>query len=138
MIQNRVNRISTQVLVAASEVVKEMGIGLDPEVYKFCLHHELFQKNIETKIDISIPIVYKNSLINANLKAHLLIDDSLLVNIVSGFTIGPADESLMKTSLKLSDKSMGLILNFNTPHFANSFKKVLNNRNNFIENRLNG
>ncbi len=126
MDNRQVNRVATLVMAASSEVMREMGFGLHPEIYKFCLYHELIAREIEVVMDYRIPVFYKRNPININLSIHLVVEDSLLVNIFSQSQMLSQDEIMMKSALVLSKQPMGLLLNFHSQNFINSYKKITN------------
>ena len=103
-----------------------MGCGLHSEIYKFCLYQELLTRQIDVILDFRIPVMYKRNPVNVNLSANLLVENALLVNIYSQEQLSSQEDSLMKSALSLSKRPMGLILNFYTQNFMQSFKKITN------------
>ncbi len=126
MDNRQANRVATSVLAASSEVMREMGAGLHSDIYKYCLYHELINREIEVQLDFTIPVFYKRNPVNVNLTANLLVENALLVNIYSQELISAQEDSLMKSALKISKRPMGLLINFYNTNFIQSFKKITN------------
>ncbi|MDD2411458.1 MAG: GxxExxY protein [Bacteroidales bacterium] len=120
------NRLSTRILAASSEVLREMGFGLHPDIYKLCLYNELLARNTNIILDYRIPVFYKNTPLNFNIQVDLFVENTVMIIICNKNQITSADETMMKSALSIAKKPLGLLLNYHSPNFIHSFKKITN------------
>jgi GxxExxY protein len=105
--------LTEAVLAAAFEVHSRMGPGLLESVYEECLCHELHLRRIPFTRQVPIPIEYKGIKLDGNLLLDILIDDAVVLELKSVESILPVHEAQLITYLKLSNKKVGLLINFN-------------------------
>lgn len=113
-----------QVNGAAIEVHKNLGPGLLESVYHKCMKKELDIKGINYQSEKQIPIYYKGIDIEADLRYDLLIEDNLIVELKATEGIIPIHEAQLLTYMKLLDKPMGLLINFNVKHLFSQGQKT--------------
>lgn len=109
---------------AAIEVHKELGPGLLESVYEKCLKIELKDWDIQFVSQANIPVVYKNQLVDANLRCDLLVEDSLIVELKAVDQILPIHAAQVITYMKLLQLPIGLILNFNCTNLYKEGQKT--------------
>jgi len=109
---------------AAIEVHKILGPGLLESVYHKCLTHELKLRQIKFQSEMVIPIEYKGLEFDTSLKADLLIENCLLVELKSVSEVLPLHETQLLTYMKLLKASIGLMINFNVTHIFNEGQKT--------------
>jgi GxxExxY protein len=120
------NTITAKILDACIEVHKNLGPGLLESVYEYCLHKELESRGIKVKQQVYLPVVYKGEEIELNFRIDLLVEDEIVIELKSVETILPIHEAQILTYLKLADKKLGLLINFNVPLLKNGFKRFIN------------
>jgi GxxExxY protein len=111
--KQKCNEISRIIIGCAIEVHKVLGPGLLESAYEACLCFELAQKKINFKRQMALPINYKGTLIDAGYRMDLLVKDLVIVELKSVESIVPVNKSQLISYLKLSEKWLGLIINFN-------------------------
>lgn len=109
---------------AAIEVHKELGPGLLESVYQKCLQIELKAWDIQFISQANIPVVYKNKIVNANLRCDLLVENSLIVELKAVDQIMPIHAAQLITYMKLLQSPIGLILNFNCTNLYKEGQKT--------------
>lgn len=122
----KLNSISGAVLDAAIEVHKHLGPGLLESVYETCLIKELKDRKIEAAKQVTLPIVYKNEVIDKSFCIDVLAENEVIIELITVDKIMPIHKAQIMTYLKLSDKKLGLLINFNTPLLKDGFERVLN------------
>ena len=122
-----VNKISREVVDAAMKVHTVLGPGLMENAYEACLMYELGKRNLQVKAQVSLPIYYENIKIDAGYRLDLLIEDTVIVELKAVESILPIHEAQLLSYLKLSDKRLGLLINFNVVHLKNGIKRMVNN-----------
>jgi len=109
------NDLTNQIISAAIEVHKALGSGLLESVYERCMCHELSLRNVPYLCQLHVPIEYKGVRLDGGLRLDLLVDDKVVVEINAVDAINAIHEAQLLTYLKLMDKRVGLLMNFNTP-----------------------
>jgi GxxExxY protein len=127
MDRKNLNIFSKEILDASIEVHKSLGPGLLESVYELCLVKELSLRNIKTIRQVSIPIIYKGETLNADYRIDILVENEIIIELKSVETLLPVHEAQLITYLKLADKRLGFLINFNVPKLVNGFKRMVNN-----------
>lgn len=109
---------------AAIEVHRELGPGLLESVYQKCLQIELKDWDIQFVSQASIPVVYKNKFVDANLRCDLFVEDALIVELKAVDQILPIHAAQVITYMKLLQSPIGLILNFNCTNLYKEGQKT--------------
>lgn len=127
MNHEELNRISGIILDSAIEVHKQLGPGLLESVYEICLFKELRSKKLYVERQAPIPVIYKGEILEADFRIDLLIEKEVIIELKAVETILPVHEAQLLTYMKLADKRLGLLINFNVPKLIDGFRrKVLN------------
>jgi GxxExxY protein len=125
-VDNKTEEIGKSILDAAYQVHSTLGPGLLESVYESCLVHEQHLRNINTKSQITLPVVYKGITVDSGYRLDILVEDYNIVEIKSTDGINPVHRSQLVTYLKLTNKRLGFLLNFNTIHLRDGIKRVIN------------
>ncbi len=118
------NRLSGMVVNAAFEVHRELGPGLLESVYESCLVYELLECKLGIQTQLTLPIIYKNMTIENGLRLDILVEDELIVQLKSVETLLPIHQAQLFTYLKLTEKRLGLLINFNVTAIRNAIKRL--------------
>jgi GxxExxY protein len=120
------NRLSGIVLDAAIAVHREMGPGLLETVYHHCLLEELSHRSIEFKTQLQVPLVYKTVTLNRDYCIDILVEDEIILELKAVDSILPVHEAQLLSYLKLSNRRLGLLINFNVVLLKTGFKRMVN------------
>ena len=120
------NNLTYKIIGCAMEVYKQLGPGLLESVYELALKHELNLNNIPVETQVEIRVNYKGVSISENLRLDLLVDDSVIVELKSVDELKPVHYKQLLTYLRLMDKKVGLLINFNTDNLMDGIKRVVN------------
>jgi GxxExxY protein len=126
MLEKERNILSGKILDAAIEVHKQLGPGLLESVYEICLCKEFADRRIEFKRQIPLPIVYKNESLNAEFRIDILVENEIIIELKAVEYLLPVHEAQLLTYLKLHNKRLGLLINFNTPKLITGFTRLIN------------
>jgi GxxExxY protein len=121
------NRLHTKVFEAASEVLTELGPGLDEHIYRSCFLHELRLQGLMFKRDVVFPVFYKDVKTSNEYKAEILVENQMIVEIFNDSEINPARITSMQSKLKLAGKRLGIIITFNCPSIIDGYRKIMVN-----------
>ncbi|MBL4885032.1 MAG: GxxExxY protein [Planctomycetaceae bacterium] len=112
---NPLSQITEQIIGASIEVHKALGPGLLESAYEQCLCRELSLRKIGFENQVELPVEYKGIKLDVGYRIDLLVMGQVIVEIKSVEKVKPVHEAQLMTYLKLSGKSLGLLLNFNVP-----------------------
>jgi GxxExxY protein len=121
------NKLSAIILDAAITVHKEMGPGLLESVYEQCLLKEFELRNIKAVNQLAIPLVYKGYELSKDYKIDILVENEIIIELKSVETMLPVFEAQIISYLKLANKRLGFLINFNVPLLKQGFKRFVNN-----------
>ena len=124
--EEQLKALSYKIRGAAMEVYNQLGPGLLESIYEKALIAELRLRNIEFKSQVPVPVVYKGNVICNDLRIDLLIEDTIIVELKSIEELSPLHYKQIRTYLKLTNKPMGWLINFNENDFAHGMIKVPN------------
>ncbi|NQT64296.1 MAG: GxxExxY protein [Candidatus Marinimicrobia bacterium] len=122
------NLLSEQIIGAAIEVHKNLGPGLLESACEAALFYELsVLKKISTPRQVPIDVQYKGHQLDVGYRIDLLVEDQIIIELKSVDGILDIHLARTLTYLNLSDKHLGLIINFNVKLLKNGIKRVLHN-----------
>lgn len=120
------NNISKEILDACITVHKEMGPGLLESVYEACLQKELELRNVNSKSQVRLPLHYRGEELSKDFRIDLLIENEIIIEIKAVEIVLPVHQAQIISYLKLADKRLGFLINFNVPLLKNGFKRFVN------------
>ena len=109
-------------------VHRELGPGLLENVYEECLYYELSKYNIDVQRQVPIRVKYDGVELNAKLKADIIIDNKVLLELKSVSQLDPIHTAQTLTYLKMTDIKLGLLMNFNEELYKSGFKRIINGK----------
>lgn len=124
---DKYEELAKQIFSASLEVHKIMGPGLLESVYEMCLLRELQLRNISVESQIGIPLQFKGFDLSKEYRIDILVEKEIIIELKSVDTILPVHQAQIISYLKLADKRMGFLINFNVPIIKNGFKRFVNN-----------
>ena len=119
------DQLSNRIIGCALEVHRALGPGLLESAYEQCLAHELTQANIPFKIQLPLPVKYKDIKLDCGYRIDLFVDDELIVELKSVDKITGIHEAQLLTYMKLSEVKVGLLINFNVEILKNGIKRFV-------------
>jgi GxxExxY protein len=124
-ISPELNQLAKVVVDAAFQVHKALGPGLLESVYEICLAHELIKRGLSIETQVYLPIVYSDVILDSGLKLDMLVNQQLILELKSVELLLPVHHAQLLTYLKLSDKRLGLLINFNVPVIKLGIKRIV-------------
>jgi GxxExxY protein len=121
------NKLSKEILDACFVVHKALGPGLLESVYEMCLMYEFSLRNIAAKNQVEVPLIYKGKVLSKEFRIDILIENEIVMELKAVEAILPVHEAQIISYLKLADKRLGFLVNFNVPVMKNGFKRYVNN-----------
>jgi GxxExxY protein len=121
------NRISGIILDACITVHKIMGPGLLESIYEKCLMKEFELRGLKDISQVPVALKYKEYELSGELKIDILVENEIILELKSSEMMHPVFEAQIISYLKLTDKKLGFLINFNVPVLKDGFKRYVNN-----------
>lgn len=121
-----VNEITYEIRGAIYDVYKALGPGLLESVYEEALVFELQQRGLLVERQIHVPIVYKDTKLNSELRLDLLVENKIVIELKSVEEMKKVFWKQLLTYLRLMNLHLGLLVNFNTDDILTSIHRVVN------------
>jgi GxxExxY protein len=120
------NEVSHAIITAAMRVHTELGPGLLESTYTACLQHQLHEGGVQSATQVGLPVVYHGVKLKVGYRMDLLVEELVVVEIKSVDAVSPVHQAQLLSYLKLSGKSIGLLINFNVVHLKDGIKRFVN------------
>lgn len=119
--------ITGAIVDAAMRVHTALGPGMLESVYEKCLKHELVKRGLRVESQVWVPVIYDGVRIEGGYKIDLLVEDAVVVELKVVEQILDVHKAQLLSYLKLSDKRVGLLINFNVVHMRDGIRRLVNN-----------
>lgn len=108
------------------KIHRTLGPGLLESVYETVLAHELRNRGLEVKLQVILPVQYENITLEVGFRADMIVSDLVIVELKSIEQVLPVHKKQLLTYVRLSDKKLGLLLNFGTELMKDGITRVIN------------
>jgi GxxExxY protein len=114
-----------KIVDAAYKVHKTLGPGLLERVYEVCFCHELYKRGIQFQRQVTIPIAYDGIVFGEVLRLDVFVENLIICELKVAEEMSPVWTAQLLSYLKLTEKRLGFILNFNVPLIKNGIKRII-------------
>ncbi|WP_373524637.1 GxxExxY protein [Nostoc sp.] len=121
------NEVSGAIVDAAYKVHTTLGPGLLESVYETVMDFELRRRKLQVRRQVLVSIVYEGVLLEEGFCADLIVEDKVIVELKSVESVHPVHKKQLLTYLRLTDKRVGLLINFNVSLIKDGISRVVNN-----------
>jgi GxxExxY protein len=121
------NNLSSIILNSAISIHKEMGPGLLEGVYQQCMTKELQNRNLIVSLMVPVSLKYKGAALNKDYIIDMLVENEIILELKSVDGLLPVHDAQIITYLKLADRRLGFLINFNVPLMKLGFRRFVNN-----------
>ena len=118
--------ITYEVRGAIYDVYKELGPGLLESVYEEALIFEIRQRGLNVERQVKVPVVYRGNVLETDLRLDLIVEDKVIVELKSVEEMKKVFAKQLLTYLRLMNKKVGLLVNFNTDNILTSITRIVN------------
>ena len=125
MAKNHLNITGGSILDAAITVHRELGPGLLESAYEIALTTELRSRKLKVEKQVPVELVYKDVPLGKTYVIDLLVENEIIIEVKSVDSLNPIHEAQLITYLKLSEKNLGYLINFNVPLLKDGFKRIV-------------
>ena len=120
------NEITYEVRGAIYDVYKTLGPGLLESVYEEALSFELQKRGLRVDRQVEVPIVYEGKVLKTPLRLDIMVEQRIIVELKSVEELQKVHYKQLMTYLRLMDKHVGLLVNFNCNEILSNIKRVVN------------
>src|SRR5579859_7197058 len=122
--KERLNELTYKIIGCAYNVHSNLGRGLLESTYQACLEFDLLNAGLMIEKEKPLPVVYKDVKLEIGYRIDFLVEDEIVVEIKSVDAIAPIHKAQVMTYLKLSNKKLGLLLNFNVSDMKTGVHRI--------------
>jgi GxxExxY protein len=127
MTRENLNALGAEILDACITVHIELGPGLLESVYVFALKKELELRRISCEEEVKVPLFYKGHDTGKYYEIDLLVEKEIIVEAKAAEIMHPVFEAQIISHLRLTDKRLGYLVNFNVVRLKDGFRRFVNN-----------
>ncbi len=121
------NEITGTIIETAIRIHRQLGPGLLESVYRKVLAYELRKQGFHVLEEEPIPVVWEDVRLEVGFRADLIVNEIIVVETKSVEAIHPVHKKQLLTYLKITDKRLGLLINFNVELLKDVITRVVNN-----------
>ncbi len=127
MTREKLNEIGGIILDACITVHRELGPGLLESAYVIALVREIQLRGIKTRAQVPVELEYKGEPLGKVYVMDILVEEEIILETKSVVAIEPIFKAQLITYLKLANKSLGYLINFNVPLLKDGFNRIVYN-----------
>lgn len=124
-LSQREEYIASQIVDIAIKIHKSLGPGLLESVYEKCFAYELAKRNLAYVRQREVAIHYESLLIEDGLRLDLLVEDLVIIELKAQENFHPVWEAQLLSYLRLTNKRLGLLINFHIPLMKDGIKRLI-------------
>ena len=124
-IPEETEQVASEIVDACLKVHVALGPRLLESVYESCLCHELSRRGLLCRRQTPVAIEYEGLRIEAGLRIDLLVNDLVIVELKAVDEMNPVYEAQLLTYMKLANKRLGFLVNFNTVLLKQGLKRMV-------------
>lgn len=121
----KTERVAQSIVDAALAVHRALGPGLLESAYEVCLSHELERRGHAVLKQVALPVIYHSVKLEAGYRIDLIVDGAVIVEVKAVEALAPLHEAQLLTYLRLSQRRLGLPINFNVKLLKNGIKRMI-------------
>ncbi len=120
------NDISYNIRKAVFKVYNQLGPGLLEIVYEKALLYELKKQGLKAESQVRVPLLYDGIELGVDFRIDILVENKVIIELKSVEQIHEVYYKQLLTYLKLTNKKLGLLINFNTEDMTKGIKRIAN------------
>ncbi len=122
------NEISYQIRGAVFDVYNELGPGLMENVYEKAFIIELMNRGLQVENQVPIEVRYKGCDLGLQYRVDVLVNKQVIIELKSVEILLPVHYKQLITYLKLAQKPLGFLINFNTNSIRDNIIRIANDK----------
>ena len=125
LLSKREEFIAEKIVDAAYTVHMILGPGLLERVYEVCFCHELSKRELKCQRQVDIPITYDGMIFDEGLRIDVLVEELIICELKAVDEMNPVWKAQILSHLKLADKRLGFLINFNVPLIKTGINRII-------------
>jgi len=121
------DQVTGAIVDSAMRLHTALGPGMLESAYEKCLTHDLVKRGLKVEAQVWLPVIYDGVKIDGGYRIDLLVEGGVLVELKVVEQILDVHKAQLLSYLKLSDKPVGLLINFNVVHLRDGIRRLVNN-----------
>jgi GxxExxY protein len=122
-----ISEVSGEIVDSAMTVHTRLGPGLLESAYKACLEYELRKRGLKVVSEVPLPIIYEGVKLDVAYRIDHLVEDSVIVEVKAVSKILDVHDAQLLSHLVLSNRRLGLRINFHVVHLKDGIRRIVNN-----------
>lgn len=120
-----INEITGEIVRASMRAHTALGPGLLEGTYRVCVRYELENRGLKVEQERVLPVMYRDVEIQTGYRVDLLVENAVIVELKSVARLLPLHQAQLLGYLKLSQRRVGLLINFNVVHLRQGIKRMV-------------
>ena len=120
------NDISYKIRGSIFKVYNNLGPGLLESVYEAALAFELKKEGLDVRTQVALPAMYEDTQLDLGFRIDILVNDLVIIEVKSIEKLLDVHHKQVLTYLRLADKKLGILVNFNTDKISKSIIRKVN------------
>lgn len=121
------NQVTGAIVDTAIYIHRRLGPGLLESVYRKVLAYELRKRGFDVSEEQPIPVVWEDVRLELGFRADLIVNNMVIIETKSVEAVAPVHKKQLLTYLRILDKRVGLLINFNVELLKDGVSRVVNN-----------
>ena len=123
------NELTEKIIGLAIKVHRTLGPGFLESVYQAALVYELVKAGIQFEKEKALPVEYEEIFLDIGFRCDFLVDKRIIVECKSVREVTPLDHAQLLNYLKITNLTVGLLINFNVRKLTDGVQRIVNNYN---------
>ena len=123
---DKLNECTGTIIDGAIQIHSALGPGLLESAYLACLAHELRSRGVFVQCQVALPLTYKAIRLEVAYRIDKLVERELVVEVKAISKLQPIHDAQLLSYLRLSNRRVGLLLNFHVPRMKDGIKRLAN------------
>lgn len=120
------DELSNRIIGLAIKVHRKLGPGLLESVYQECLYYEWVKAGFQVEKRKPIPLIYDDVKLDCGFRSDLFVERKVMIEVKSVEHLHEIYMYQTLTYLKLTDRKLGLLINFNVVLLKDGIKRIVN------------
>ena len=120
------NEITQKILDICFKIHTKLGPGLFESVYVAIINYELKKAGLNAQCEVPIPVYWDEVKLDIGFRADIVVENKVIVEIKSVEAIAPVHKKQVLTYLRIMNKKVGLLINFNNAHLKDGITRIVN------------
>lgn len=125
-LMQELNEITSSIIAACIDVHNELGPGLFESVYEEILAYKFQRSGLAVQRQVPIPVFYEGVKFDVGFRSDFIIEDQVILEIKSVEAVHPVHKKQLLTYLRLAQKQLGLLINFNEEILTKGITRLIN------------